>query len=1027
MALQFSLLLFLALIYTSTATGDLCKDNEHVSSGSCVPCPVGTTREGGDDPSLQEDTVCSTCAEDHSVERTADGSGWECVRCCDGYTRSAGDDFAVLNHTTTCDRCAAFHHAAEDTDGAAVFSSNLRCAPCHEGTWRQAGDNVAALEAPTECFKEIGIYPSIALGALFLVLFAACALLGGRRTRIDDDDDDDDDAEGPSGPRSGTTGPTSLSSSEKRAAHDDRRRSNRKRGMKKSHTFHRRAASMMRLESSIAAELQRQYGDDKAAAASQSFYVGRKRKGKSTVPHRRHKSHNKHRPHRTHKKRSKRKEKGGKKKRKPLSAIHEVAGAKKRAHSLRSVGPRKPSTVKKAGASSAAEIIARAERAEREQERMMHTFIDAANVAEPAGGSRRRSRQEMLARRSGSTRSATRKPSQLTAMLEAAQRRDAETQRLAAEAHQRLVRAARDAAMKTLCRRFLLGAVGTAAVCLLLLYLFQQAFMPDRESAGAAARPETPRQAGWCESASAWPSTSPTASRRPSASPTASPSAEGDGTNTTSSVGTGTASAGSVALIGGLEGAEAAAEATINALAPAVPEIPVQPGGSGLASGLGSMQSMNMVTKVCDSAVIARALMQKAREKGAKVVVVRKGLKEEERAEKAHMKLDKARAGMDWTNFRGGGGTTIPYLWSKDDRELREYAREDVRGWVSAEEKKIAEQERTRKQKEEGKGGRRLRATGDDRTTQPHGTTSSSSSSSSSFSQQDPRVEVHRILRRHLAAFSSVDGVDGDDVDGPGGGAEGAGEPDVSSSTNPTKFLLDKLTEEHKAFETMVTWLTFVAVLTFAIHLPTVAWAQHKVRERKREHRRKHHKDRARRRSRPGKTSKGKQFTIALFGLLAGTMPDSIDDHKLDAHLMHRGHHFTAGLLGYYAETFPRFEIMLAVLMFQTIAQTCTFTIIAPGSERYARMFAGLVFLCGPIAFLAWAVDVIGVKLNGQKRGALIRDAERTGGYLRWVDNPPMAAHKHYRRNNVQRHFQSGFVAKYGPLPVKIPHSTFFR
>ena len=91
----------------------------------------------------------------------------------------------------------------------------------------------------------------------------------------------------------------------------------------------------------------------------------------------------------------------------------------------------------KAGASSAAEIIARAERAEREQERMMHTFIDAANVAEPAGGSRRRSRQEMLARRSGSTRSATRKPSQLTAMLEAAQRRDAETQRLAAEERQR--------------------------------------------------------------------------------------------------------------------------------------------------------------------------------------------------------------------------------------------------------------------------------------------------------------------------------------------------------------------------------------------------------------------------------------------------------------------------------------------------------------------------------------------------------------------------------------------------------------
>ena len=45
-----------------------------------------------------------------------------------------------------------------------------------------------------------------------------------------------------------------------------------------------------------------------------------------------------------------------------------------------------------------------------------------------------------------------------------------------------------------------------------------------------------------------------------------------------------------------------------------------------MASGLGSMQSMNMVTKVCDSAVVARALMQKARESGINIVVVHKGV-----------------------------------------------------------------------------------------------------------------------------------------------------------------------------------------------------------------------------------------------------------------------------------------------------------------------------------------------------------------------------------------------------------------
>lgn len=210
-----STLLLLLLLPTVAAT-NLCADNEHVSNGACEPCPPGHTRDGGDDPGGGQDTACTVCAEDHSVERRADGSGWECVQCCDGYTRRAGDDLAALNHTTTCDQCAAYYHAAaeddtaeeeEEEEGAAagfsVFASGLRCAPCADGTWRQAGDNVDDLEAPTECFAEVGIYPSIVLGALFLVLLAACALLRkGRSPRVDDDD-----AEGPSGPRSGTTGP----------------------------------------------------------------------------------------------------------------------------------------------------------------------------------------------------------------------------------------------------------------------------------------------------------------------------------------------------------------------------------------------------------------------------------------------------------------------------------------------------------------------------------------------------------------------------------------------------------------------------------------------------------------------------------------------------------------------------------------------------------------------------------------------------------------------------------------------------
>ena len=153
-----------------TATGDLCKDNEHVSSGSCVPCAAGHTRHGGDDPSGGHDTVCSTCAENHSVEWGT--TGWECVRCCEGYTRAAGDDFAVLNHATQCDRCAAYYHAAEDTeDTAATFTSGLHCAKCEDDTWRDAGDSVAARKTATECFTRIDYTPGLVCGILFVVLF----------------------------------------------------------------------------------------------------------------------------------------------------------------------------------------------------------------------------------------------------------------------------------------------------------------------------------------------------------------------------------------------------------------------------------------------------------------------------------------------------------------------------------------------------------------------------------------------------------------------------------------------------------------------------------------------------------------------------------------------------------------------------------------------------------------------------------------------------------------------------------------
>ena len=75
-------------------------------------------------------------------------------------------------------------------------------------------------------------------------------------------------------------------------------------------------------------------------------------------------------------------------------------------------------------------------------------------------------------------------------------------------------------------------------------------------------------------------------------------------------------------------------------------------------------------------------------------------------------------------------------------------------------------------------------------------------------------------------------------------------------------------------------WATSIMTLLFLVHFPTVAWAQHHVREAKREHRRKHHKNRHK--GDRAKTGAGKQFTIALFGLLAGASPDTIDDHALD-------------------------------------------------------------------------------------------------------------------------------------------------
>ena len=107
-------------------------------------------------------------------------------------------------------------------------------------------------------------------------------------------------------------------------------------------------------------------------------------------------------------------------------------------------------------------------------------------------------------------------------------------------------------------------------------------------------------------------------------------------------------------------------------------------------------------------------------------------------------------------------------------------------------------------------------------------------------------------------------------------------------------------------------------------------------------------------------------------------------------------------------------QVYIAVLSYQTLAQTCTFTVLSTGRSTGVRLFAAAMFVLWPVGFLYYAVTFIRIKLVKQRRANPIQDRERTGGFTRWVDWPPPVGERAMKQRS--RHFTSGFVAQHGAL-----------
>ena len=224
-----------------------------------------------------------------------------------------------------------------------------------------------------------------------------------------------------------------------------------------------------------------------------------------------------------------------------------------------------------------------------------------------------------------------------------------------------------------------------------MLYWYEQSYLPKRVDRARWGSWRA-REGRWCDDAFEVASLAPSAS--PTASPTLSPSplSEWIG-NATGAAG---GSVGIVAATGGGQGAGAGANMVVDVLAEAVPEVGFEnamaQAGPNLASGVGSMQTMHVITGVCDSALLEEAVVRHETRRrlaaaGLGHRISQRRLEEEARTDEAHQEMRKEQQTLAWTNFRVA-------IWGIDERRIWETGRLDLKHWIEGQEKAHARRRR---------------------------------------------------------------------------------------------------------------------------------------------------------------------------------------------------------------------------------------------------------------------------------------------------------------------------------------------
>lgn len=194
------------------------------------------------------------------------------------------------------------------------------------------------------------------------------------------------------------------------------------------------------------------------------------------------------------------------------------------------------------------------------------------------------------------------------------------------------------------------------------------------------------------------------------------------------------------------------------------------------------------------------------------------------------------------------------------------------------------------------------------------------------------------------------------------------------TGTSAPDHVLRRFFERERDFDRVAFWATCIAVLLCFVHYPAVSMASRSAAKEKRS-RLRHRQERVRQRTKPG------------------------DDEG-------------PSMVERFSHTWPRFEFYLLALAQQTLAQRCAFAMSAGAATSDAKKVgAALMFLAWPVGFTYYVYRLLHRKLVDEKRATLVRQDKRHGGFLVWVDNPPMETSGGHAAASV---FFSGFVARYG-------------